>query len=930
MTTKFDARQSVSRDLLDQIATSVGVDLEVLIRSINSELTPVLRMDVAGPLLVSVGPNSKTNSDTDRNVVAPPIDGQIPSFTLGTISFPAMAGGTITVTPGDDETLTLSNDNYIKVGVNLLSSGDLKLTFGAEAITEDNATVPPLVPNSVALGYITIFADSGGNIQTLTTDVLYKYTHLVSGADANANQDRNLKLIGGGTWTWDEATEFLSWDANAYIQVAGLTDNRNQINPGNSLLLPGRVLYVTLNRSNDTPTILTALAAEMEDLPSSNDTYVIARRDGNDVVVGASFRLKDGEKLELDGALAEINRRLNQLKITQNTTNLDEVDIGDADIAQLDGSILSQELSNVLMNFPGANINFTTGTVTGAPGTNFTPFSVPVGEYFWYGVALTANAVGLDNRIDANVIVTPGSNSDPVQGDAPFPLLLGTKKLGAVQVYNNAGNIEVVEVRRLGVGSGSGSGDGSGGGAPVEPADGFQMAFVDDFGDTPTSSASMVRDGETNANHSVPNKLYRLSCDKTRTVSTTGTAYTLSGAASFTVQAGDIIWINNQSTWRRIASVSTSTTGTLDAAFPSNAAGATCMVSQAVWTKDIVNNAGDAAETTRPRDFFPNTAIQQVNVDYFDSLAAADDTPDYIDEARVVVAVSQEGVQADTNLPLSNEFSPIYTRAQAPGDVSNYVLNTLPDEERLFLVFFCNPANVSVTSGANLLKYMVSFYEQEILVNGGVLEYAFAMSQASGTPINCSNIALESGVSTLTLDWAYVPDVNTGTGAGDLTVIVNGQFIPRRVVGSTQDAYYTEEPGNNRKIRFWADLSVTDVSIEVTRRQGSIDTSDENKVELAQFHVPQIVSGAVTLDQKKYQRIITTTGGYTIDLPASPRQGDIVMIKDGAGTWASSNVTVGRNGNNIQGVAANDVLDIDDGWVEYEYYDNTQGWLVRV
>src|SRR5690606_9288262 len=108
---------------------------------------------------------------------------------------------------------------------------------------------------------------------------------------------------------------------------------------------------------------------------------------------------------------------------------------------------------------------------------------------------------------------------------------------GAVQVYNNAGNIEVVEVRRLGVGSGSGSGGGSGGGAPVEPADGFQMAFVDDFDETPTSSASMVRDTETNADYSVPNQMYRLSCDKTRTVSTTGTAYTLSGAASFTVQA---------------------------------------------------------------------------------------------------------------------------------------------------------------------------------------------------------------------------------------------------------------------------------------------------------------------------------------------------------------------------------------------------------
>jgi hypothetical protein len=122
------------------------------------------------------------------------------------------------------------------------------------------------------------------------------------------------------------------------------------------------------------------------------------------------------------------------------------------------------------------------------------------------------------------------------------------------------------------------------------------------------------------------------------------------------------------------------------------------MVSQAVWTKDLVNNVGSASETTRPRDFFPATDILQINVDYFDSLASGDDVADFIDEARIVVSASNEGLQADVALPTSTDFSPIFTRPQAPAQIDNYELTDPGDTQRLFLVFFCNPDNASVTT----------------------------------------------------------------------------------------------------------------------------------------------------------------------------------------------------------------------------------------
>src|SRR6056300_719013 len=51
--------------------------------------------------------------------------------------------------------------------------------------------------------------------------------------------------------------------------------------------------------------------------------------------------------------------------------------------------------------------------------------------------------------------------------------------------------------------------------------------------------------------------------------------------------------------------------------------------------------------------------------------------------------------------------------------------------------------------------------------------------------------------------------------------------------------------------------------------------------------------------------IDTTSGAVTVTLPASPKIGDIVQLKDYAGTFGTNSVTVNRNGNNIEGSTEN-------------------------
>src|SRR6056300_827574 len=72
--------------------------------------------------------------------------------------------------------------------------------------------------------------------------------------------------------------------------------------------------------------------------------------------------------------------------------------------------------------------------------------------------------------------------------------------------------------------------------------------------------------------------------------------------------------------------------------------------------------------------------------------------------------------------------------------------------------------------------------------------------------------------------------------------------------------------------------------------------------------------------------IDTTSNAHTINLPSSPTQGDEVHIVDYAGTFGTNNVTVGRNGSNIDGGTADATLATDRLNVRFVYIDATQGW----
>jgi hypothetical protein len=70
----------------------------------------------------------------------------------------------------------------------------------------------------------------------------------------------------------------------------------------------------------------------------------------------------------------------------------------------------------------------------------------------------------------------------------------------------------------------------------------------------------------------------------------------------------------------------------------------------------------------------------------------------------------------------------------------------------------------------------------------------------------------------------------------------------------------------------------------------------------------------------------TSGGAFTLTLPATPTANDVVNIADYAGTFGTNNLTIGRNGSNIMGLAEDMLVPTSNISFSLTYIDATRGW----
>ena len=85
----------------------------------------------------------------------------------------------------------------------------------------------------------------------------------------------------------------------------------------------------------------------------------------------------------------------------------------------------------------------------------------------------------------------------------------------------------------------------------------------------------------------------------------------------------------------------------------------------------------------------------------------------------------------------------------------------------------------------------------------------------------------------------------------------------------------------------------------------------------------------LTAESGKGYFVNTSGGAVTVTLPSSPSAGDIISIKDYAGTFcaACKAVTVGRGGSKINGLCIDATLNTEGDSITLVYVDGTKGWL---
>ena len=72
----------------------------------------------------------------------------------------------------------------------------------------------------------------------------------------------------------------------------------------------------------------------------------------------------------------------------------------------------------------------------------------------------------------------------------------------------------------------------------------------------------------------------------------------------------------------------------------------------------------------------------------------------------------------------------------------------------------------------------------------------------------------------------------------------------------------------------------------------------------------------------------TSGGAFTLTLPASPSVGDWVEVWDTTGDFSTNNLTIARNGENIEGAAADYTEDRANARIKLVYSGSARGWLI--
>ena len=242
---------------------------------------------------------------------------------------------------------------------------------------------------------------------------------------------------------------------------------------------------------------------------------------------------------------------------------------------------------------------------------------------------------------------------------------------------------------------------------------------------------------------------------------------------------------------------------------------------------------------------------------------------------------------------------------------------TVPNIEKDYVVINNSGGTAIISAGGSTTVSILTGSKNYVIVDPATTSVISAVPAAnpggSNTQIQFNNAGSFGGSANLVWDGT---NLNIGaTGEARFQDTTGGQYVGLKAAGTVAASYTLVLP------------TATGTLNQVIKTDGSGNLSFATVSGGAAWQAVKSANFNVTAKEGYF--IDTTSTTITATLPGSPTIGDFVQFIDYAGTFDTNNFTVARNGNPIQGSAADLTVSVERAGLTLVFTDATQGWLLE-
>ena len=313
---------------------------------------------------------------------------------------------------------------------------------------------------------------------------------------------------------------------------------------------------------------------------------------------------------------------------------------------------------------------------------------------------------------------------------------------------------------------------------------------------------------------------------------------------------------------------------------------------------------------------------------------------------NAISGVATITLTGNTTLVFTTSNSTVYT--DEPGRNKTLILSgslsattvtvTVPLIEKDYVIINNSGATATISAGGSTTVSIATGSKNYVIVDPSTTSVISAVPASSpggsNTQVQFNNSSAFGGSANLTFD---------GTNLTAAGIIATNATVTNAVFSSTvnlltQSEIRLQDTTGGQYIGLRASTTIaTSFTLNLPTATGSADqvikTDGSGNLSFATVSGGAAWQAVKTADfnvsAKEGYFINTTSTTITATLPSSPTLGDFVSFIDYAGTFDTNNLTIARNGKNIQGSATDLTVATERAGLTLVFTDNTQGWLLQ-